>query len=118
MNVVALSGDMFDAIEVMAARTGNHKRAAVRMSRLAVQASLPAQAAADPHREPLQAPVPLQTDRPAPARGHEGPLPGQSALFAQAGKVKLAFLDCLMMAIKVGRQAVRTTALLPYVLSV
>ena len=35
---------MFDAIEVMAARTGNHKRAAVRMSRLAVQASVPAQA--------------------------------------------------------------------------
>jgi hypothetical protein len=42
--VVALSGELFDAIEVMAARTGNHKRAAVRMSRLAVQASLPAQA--------------------------------------------------------------------------
>jgi hypothetical protein len=42
--VVALSGEMFDAIEVMAARTGNHKRAAVRMSRLAVQASVPAQA--------------------------------------------------------------------------
>src|ERR1700739_663266 len=35
---------MFDAIEVMAVRTGNHKRAAVRMSRLAVQASVPAQA--------------------------------------------------------------------------
>jgi hypothetical protein len=31
-------------IEVNAARTGNHKRAAVRMSRLAVQASLPVQA--------------------------------------------------------------------------
>lgn len=42
-DVVALSGEMFDAIEVMAARTGNHKRAAVRMSRLAVQASAPAQ---------------------------------------------------------------------------
>jgi hypothetical protein len=39
-----LSGELFDAIEVNAARTGNHKRAAVRMSRLAVQASLPAQA--------------------------------------------------------------------------
>jgi len=38
---------MFDAIEVMAARTGNHKRAAVRMSRLAVQASVPAQASPD-----------------------------------------------------------------------
>jgi hypothetical protein len=38
-NVVALSGELFDALEVNAARTGNHKRAAVRMSRLAVQAS-------------------------------------------------------------------------------
>jgi Tetratricopeptide repeat len=39
LNVVALSGELFDAIEVNAARTGNHKRAAVRMSRLAVQAT-------------------------------------------------------------------------------
>ena len=39
--MVALSGELFDAIEVNAARTGNHKRAAVRMSRLAVQATLP-----------------------------------------------------------------------------
>jgi len=39
LNVVALSGELFDALEVNAARTGNHKRAAVRMSRLAVQAS-------------------------------------------------------------------------------
>jgi hypothetical protein len=38
-NVVALSAELFDAIEVNAARTGNHKRAAVRMSRLAVQAT-------------------------------------------------------------------------------
>ena len=38
-----LSGELFDVIEVNAARTGNHKRAAVRMSRLAVQASLPQQ---------------------------------------------------------------------------
>ena len=45
--MVVLSGELFDAIEVNAARTGNHKRAAVRMSRLAVQASLPAQASAD-----------------------------------------------------------------------
>jgi hypothetical protein len=45
--VVVLSGELFDAIEVMAARTGNHRRAAVRMSRLAVQASLPAQATPD-----------------------------------------------------------------------
>jgi len=37
--VVVLSGELFDVIEVNAARTGNHKRAAVRMSRLAVQAS-------------------------------------------------------------------------------
>ena len=37
--MVALSGELFDAIEVNAARTGNHKRAAVRMSRLAVQAT-------------------------------------------------------------------------------
>jgi tetratricopeptide (TPR) repeat protein len=36
--VVVLSGELFDAIEVNAARTGNHKRAAVRMSRLAAQA--------------------------------------------------------------------------------
>jgi hypothetical protein len=42
--VVVLSGELFDAIEVNAVRTGNHKRAAVRMSRLAVQASLPVQA--------------------------------------------------------------------------
>ncbi len=42
--MVVLSGEMFDAIEVNAARTGNHKRAAVRMSRLAVQGSLPVQA--------------------------------------------------------------------------
>ena len=37
--MVALSGELFDAIEVNAARTGNHKRAAVRMSRLAAQAT-------------------------------------------------------------------------------
>lgn len=41
--MVVLSGELFDVIEVNAARTGNHKRAAVRMSRLAVQASLPLQ---------------------------------------------------------------------------
>jgi hypothetical protein len=44
--VVVLSGELFDAIEVNAARTGNHKRAAIRMSRLAVQATLPVQASA------------------------------------------------------------------------
>jgi hypothetical protein len=45
--VVVLSGELFDAIEVNAARTGNHKRAAVRMSRLATQATLPAQPTAN-----------------------------------------------------------------------
>jgi hypothetical protein len=49
-----LSGELFDAIEVNAARTGNHKRAAVRMSRLAVQATLPVQAA--PENAPENAP--------------------------------------------------------------
>jgi len=44
--VVVLSGELFDAIEVNAARTGNHKRAAVRMSRLATQATLPVPASA------------------------------------------------------------------------
>ncbi len=37
--VVVLSGELLDAIEVDAARTGNHRRAAVRMSRLAEQAT-------------------------------------------------------------------------------
>ncbi len=45
--MVVLSGELFDAIEVNAARTGNHKRAAVRMSRLAVQGSLPQQPTAE-----------------------------------------------------------------------
>jgi len=45
--VVVLTGHPFDATAVTAARTRNYKRAAVRMSRLAVQASLPAQASAD-----------------------------------------------------------------------
>ena len=45
--MVVLSGELFDAIEVNAARTGNHKRAAVRMSRLATQATLPVQASPD-----------------------------------------------------------------------
>jgi len=47
--VVALSGELFDAIEVNAARTGNHKRAAVRMSRLAVQASPGGMSRAEAH---------------------------------------------------------------------
>jgi hypothetical protein len=47
--VVALSGELFDAIEVNAARTGNHKRAAVRMSRLAVQATAGSMSRAEAH---------------------------------------------------------------------
>jgi alkanesulfonate monooxygenase SsuD/methylene tetrahydromethanopterin reductase-like flavin-dependent oxidoreductase (luciferase family) len=49
INVVALSGELFDAIEVNAARTGNHKRAAVRMSRLAVQATAGSMSRAEAH---------------------------------------------------------------------
>jgi hypothetical protein len=49
LNVVALSGELFDAIEVNAARTGNHKRAAVRMSRLAVQATPSSMSRAEAH---------------------------------------------------------------------
>jgi tetratricopeptide (TPR) repeat protein len=48
-NVVVLSGELFDAIEVNAARTGNHKRAAVRMSRLAVQATRNGMSRAEAH---------------------------------------------------------------------
>ena len=48
-NVVVLSTELFDAIEVNAARTGNHKRAAVRMSRLAVQATAGGMSSAEAH---------------------------------------------------------------------
>ena len=48
-DVVVLSGELFDAIEVNAVRTGNHKRAAVRMSRLAVQASTGGMSRAEAH---------------------------------------------------------------------
>ena len=48
-NVVVLSSELFDAIEVNAARTGNHKRAAVRMSRLAVQATAGGMSRAEAH---------------------------------------------------------------------
>ena len=48
-NVVVLSGELFDALEVNAARTGNHKRAAVRMSRLATQASAGEMSRAEAH---------------------------------------------------------------------
>jgi hypothetical protein len=47
--VVVLSGELFDALEVNAARTGNHKRAAVRMSRLATQASAGEMSRAEAH---------------------------------------------------------------------
>ena len=49
LNVVVLSGELFDAIEVNAARTGNHQRAAVRMSRLAVQATQGPMSRAEAH---------------------------------------------------------------------
>jgi hypothetical protein len=49
LDVVVLSSELFDAIEVNAARTGNHKRAAVRMSRLAVQASQGGMSRAEAH---------------------------------------------------------------------
>jgi len=48
-NVVVLSGELFDILEVNAARTGNHKRAAVRMSRLAVQATAGSMSRAEAH---------------------------------------------------------------------
>ncbi len=44
-----LSAELFDALEVNAARTGNHKRAAVRMSRLAVQATAGGMSRAEAH---------------------------------------------------------------------
>jgi tetratricopeptide (TPR) repeat protein len=47
--VVALSGELFDAIEVNAARSGNHKRAAVKMSRLAEQAAPNGMSRAEAH---------------------------------------------------------------------
>jgi hypothetical protein len=47
--VVALSGELFDAIEMNAARTGNHKRAAVRMGRLAAQATASQMSRAEAH---------------------------------------------------------------------
>ncbi len=49
LNVVALSGELFDAIEVNAARTGNHKRAAVRKGRLAAQATPSGMSRAEAH---------------------------------------------------------------------
>jgi len=49
LKVVALSPELFDAIEVNAARTGNHKRAAVRMSRLAAQGTPTGMGRAEAH---------------------------------------------------------------------
>ena len=65
--VVALSGELFDAIELMAARTGNHKRAAVRMSRLAVQASPGGMSRAEAHTRAGE--QWLLADEPAAAAG-------------------------------------------------
>jgi len=64
-NVVVLSGELFDAIEVNAARTGNHKRAAVRMSRLAVQATAGGMSRAEAHMRAGE--QWLQADDPAEA---------------------------------------------------
>jgi Tetratricopeptide repeat len=64
-NVVVLSGELFDAIEVNAARTGNHKRAAVRMSRLAVQATAGSMSRAEAHMRAGE--QWLQADDPAEA---------------------------------------------------
>jgi len=47
--VIALSGELFDAIEVNAVRTGNHKRAAVRMRQLAEQAATNGMSRAEAH---------------------------------------------------------------------
>jgi len=60
-----LSGELFDAIEVNAARTGNHKRAAVRMSRLAVQATPSGMSRAEAHMRAGE--QWLQADDPAEA---------------------------------------------------
>ena len=49
LKVVALSPELFDAIEMNAARTGNHKRAAVRMGRLAAQATPAGMSRAEAH---------------------------------------------------------------------
>ncbi len=49
MNVVALSGELFDAIEVDAARTGDHRNAAIRMSTLAQSASAGSMSRAEAH---------------------------------------------------------------------
>ena len=64
-DVVVLSGELFDAIEVNAARTGNHKRAAVRMSRLAVQATPSGMSRAEAHMRAGE--QWLQADDPAEA---------------------------------------------------
>jgi tetratricopeptide (TPR) repeat protein len=64
-NVVVLSTELFDAIEVNAARTGNHKRAAVRMSRLAVQATAGGMSRAEAHMRAGE--QWLQADDPAEA---------------------------------------------------
>src|SRR5947208_17020258 len=75
-NVVVLSGELFDAIEVNAARTGNHKRAAVRMSRLAVQATAGGMSRAEAHMRAGE--QWLLADHPAEAVEHiEKAMPGR-----------------------------------------
>ena len=74
-NVVVLSTELFDAIEVNAARTGNHKRAAVRMSRLAVQATAGGMSRAEAHMRAgeqwLQADDPAEAVQAAHEEGQE-----------------------------------------------
>jgi predicted Zn-dependent protease len=48
-DVVALSGELFDAIEVDAVRTGNHRRAAVQMGKLAQEAPADGMSRAEAH---------------------------------------------------------------------
>jgi hypothetical protein len=47
--MISLSGELFDAIEVDAARTGNHKRAAVKMATLATNAPANGMSRAEAH---------------------------------------------------------------------
>jgi len=65
--VVVLSGEMFDAIEVNAARTGDYKDAAVRMSQLAAQASTGGISRAEAHMRAGE--QWLLADEPAAAAG-------------------------------------------------
>jgi tetratricopeptide (TPR) repeat protein len=66
--VVVVSGELFDAIEFNAARTGNHKRAAVRMSRLAEQVTPSGMSRAEAHMRAGE--QWLLADDPEEAAGH------------------------------------------------